>query len=519
MSDFDNLFREKLDEEQTFPRRNKNWKMVSKRLDAFDAGGITHHSYLKYWKIAALAAAVTAGVLAWKVVKLKQENRRLEEIVQTSSLPAAPEHLPLKPEASNTESTALTLPSESTPSAPKTVNAEKEPQQEDLSPDTRTRNITNEQISATPGTKKPAPTSGQYKNENRVAQKQYQRRTSTPASPEARAQNKSPEIAQQNTTTPAKGQDSTPVQEKTKQQNTENRTTAPENNGQAITSGTDKPLTSQPAVPVLPTAIDSTATAQTPLKATVVDTAQTTIKDTVALQKEALLPPVAAQTDTLQAAKTLALEPPKAPKTYSRLQAGAQIFRGFPMPGEEGVSVLQGQGISAAWRVWNQFSLTTDANWLRFDINTTKFVPRFHPHHPGPGPHGGPGQDDQLVKVESTQRQRLLSLGLQYTVPLHFPVRPSVHIAHTWVHIDPQLITYTYEEQPHGPMHDPEIRYQAEKALAQDLNRIWRAGIGLQYDTHRWIFGIGADYMRDFASSDAMFNSVMVQAGLQYKIL
>ena len=282
-----------------------------------------------------------------------------------------------------------------------------------------------------------------------------------------------------------------------------------------------EPADAHNLVPGTPAPVDTSSSTKPP--ATDIargDTIRAIVNDSMAIQKETVRPAVALQPDTSNAEKTMAaLEPPKAPRDYSRLRAGAQIFRGFATPGEDGVSMLQGQGISAAWRFWNQFSLTTDANWLRFDINTTKFVPRFHPHHPGPGPHTGPGQDDQLVKVESTQRQRLLSLGLQYTVPVHFAVRPSVRLSHTWVHIDPQLITYTYEEQPHGPMHDPEIRYQAEKAAAQDLNKIWRAGIGLQYDTHRWIFGVSADYMRDFASSDAMFNSVFVQAGLQYKIL
>ncbi|HOY07719.1 MAG TPA: hypothetical protein PLO67_20055, partial [Saprospiraceae bacterium] len=82
MSDFDDLFREKLDEEQSFPQRSKNWKMVSKRLDAFDAGGLGHHSYLKYWKIATIAAAVTVGVLAWKLVAVQQENTRLQQQVE-----------------------------------------------------------------------------------------------------------------------------------------------------------------------------------------------------------------------------------------------------------------------------------------------------------------------------------------------------------------------------------------------------------------------------------------------------
>jgi hypothetical protein len=39
MRDFDDFFSQKLNEESSFPHRAKMWKQVSKRMDAFDAGG------------------------------------------------------------------------------------------------------------------------------------------------------------------------------------------------------------------------------------------------------------------------------------------------------------------------------------------------------------------------------------------------------------------------------------------------------------------------------------------------
>jgi hypothetical protein len=72
MSDFDKFFKEKLDEESQFPRRNKNWKVLSKRLDAFSAGlqqqGTVARSYLRYWQAAAAFAVAAASLFAWNAV-------------------------------------------------------------------------------------------------------------------------------------------------------------------------------------------------------------------------------------------------------------------------------------------------------------------------------------------------------------------------------------------------------------------------------------------------------------------
>lgn len=132
-------------------------------------------------------------------------------------------------------------------------------------------------------------------------------------------------------------------------------------------------------------------------------------------------------------------------------------------------------------------------------------------------------QDEELVQVEGTQRQRQLSLGLRYALPVRFWVRPTLQVAHTWVNIAPQLLSFKFEEQhpggPGGPGGNHGPRYFVEKTDAQNLANVWRAGIGLERETSRWNFSIGADYVKDFASSDAMFNAVVVKAGLQYKIL
>lgn len=85
MSDFDKFFAEKLGEEGQFPRREQNWRTLSKRLDAFDTG-LQYEvgnlkTYLRYWQAAAVSVILVAGGLTWKVISVQNENAGLRQEV------------------------------------------------------------------------------------------------------------------------------------------------------------------------------------------------------------------------------------------------------------------------------------------------------------------------------------------------------------------------------------------------------------------------------------------------------
>ena len=70
MSDLDDFFAKRLDEEATFPNRGKNWKQISKRLDAFDSGTVQGNPRgLRGWQVATLVAVAAAGFLLWKAIR------------------------------------------------------------------------------------------------------------------------------------------------------------------------------------------------------------------------------------------------------------------------------------------------------------------------------------------------------------------------------------------------------------------------------------------------------------------
>jgi hypothetical protein len=99
MQDFDDHFAERLDEEASFSGRSKNWKHLSKRLDAFEAGmAQSPGSALQWWKAAALLAIAVAGVLLWKTIESRQENRQLRTeiaILQQTKQARPPLNIPV----------------------------------------------------------------------------------------------------------------------------------------------------------------------------------------------------------------------------------------------------------------------------------------------------------------------------------------------------------------------------------------------------------------------------------------
>lgn len=87
MSNFDDFFAEKLDEEGRYPRREKNWKALSKRLEAFDVGAerylVRAKSHLRYWQAAASCAIMVAALLGWKAISTQRKYAEAQREIAT----------------------------------------------------------------------------------------------------------------------------------------------------------------------------------------------------------------------------------------------------------------------------------------------------------------------------------------------------------------------------------------------------------------------------------------------------
>jgi hypothetical protein len=446
MSDFDKFFAEKLDEEGQFPRREKNWRTLSKRLEAFDTGLQQQtgniHRYLRYWQAVAACTIFATGFLTWKVSSVQNENAALRKeaaewqekykavLSQASTLETAP-------------GLSDSMKNDSPAPAAQSV--------ESFDTAIKTRGNKEEIGEIMRKTEKKHRVQSKKANIGRSVTKEVVRNNSDALNPVAFEE-----------TPPSSGQINAA--------------------DSLIFKNTMDNLS---ALQMLPA--DS-------LHAIVV-----TLLSKVDLDRPS---PPDARAETIKPVT----EP-------SRFRAGIQVMTGFPVPKEKGVSLLLGNGISVEYNLWRDFWLTGSADWLRYDVSTEKYVPKFHSHHHNPPPPNNP-QQEVLVKVESTQRQQQYALGLRYALPVRSWVRPAVRVAYALTRVSPELITFKFEDNGPGGPGGP--KYKVQKSESQILDNIWRFGAGLEHETPRWVFSLWADYSKNFAAADLTFDALMLKAGIQY---
>lgn len=457
MSDFDKFFAKKLNEESQFPNKDKNWRTLSKRLDAFDAGATGTNSYLRYWQVAASAAVLTIVWLACKVTTVQNENIKLrrEVVVLQEKNKAAEQEVAQAHKLRTEAGTGVTTVGETRTWGKDAIAAE---------------GVFVEEKKQKYGAAK----SSYDKNNDR----QHLAGAATERPGGSEANTSSPEVNEEKV---AAG--GAPYRLDT--------LTAPE---------TD--FTKLPNLPLLPA--DSII--------------NTVIASQVKFTPKRL--PLPQPEDTTSTAASKIIEPARSP---SRFRMGVQVLAGTALPREKGVSPITGQGLTAEFALWRGLSVMALADWLRFDVATDEYHPRFHSNNPdnAPPPPPFPASFHKLKKVECSQRQQHYGVGIKYALPVQFWLRPSVRITHTWVRVSPDLLSFKYEKKtffpPHGPFPLPPPKYIVTQGEARQLDNIWRFGAGLEYETQRWSFGLWADYSTNLAASDATFDALLLRAGVQYK--
>lgn len=489
MNDFDQFFRDRLGGERSFPRREKNWRQMSRRLDAFQAGarGGPGGRRLRFWQAAGVVAVAVSSWLFWQNRALRTENEALREQVAALQTPPTTAPVPnaglesfapqpaapaaetsaagqnlLRKQADFSATTDITLPKSAgrrdLTASTKSFSAEKTALPED-SPAEKT---------VLPGAAAPGAAPSSPGSANKSAQPNEPPAVPSPAVPSAVLADKAPQPS-----------DISPV----------------------------------PTPDGLPAVLADSAAAT----ASRIDSLQGPVAPRPAPDSAAVAP----QPDTTTATPAPAtIHPVPRP---ARFRVGVQASIGWPVPGEKGISLLTGQGLTAEVRLWRTLWAGISADWLRFEISADRNPPRFHlPETPFFDPFGGPpGHDYELTRVECSHRQQRYALGLRYALPLRGWLRPSLRVAHVWAQSPPAFVSYRFEDLdqhggggPHGN-HPPE--YFTQRSENQWFSNVWRFGAGLDVETKRWTFGLSADYDKSMASSDPLFDALLLRAGAAYK--
>ncbi len=454
MSDFDKIFAEKLDEEGRFPRKAKNWRTLSSRLDAFESGLHGSSRRLRIWQAAAAVTLVAASVLFGQVISMRHENAGLREQVA--------ELQKIQPRQETTEIAGSN--ETKTPQTGLATGAKETGQNNTSEKDSFSNNpgqasghsgVPNT-LHGQHGQYAPAGQKGALQTGNDSRQQIAYDKLNTPE-----------QIAGQSATEPS----GIAIQDKNPSGGSPDSLQIPD----VIPAMAPARLLAVELLPV------KSRLAPEKIHMPLVSVPQPTIK------------PVRQQT--------------------SHFRAGIQAVAAIPQTERKGISTPIGSGISAEYAILPNLSIAASADWLHYEINTDSILPRFNlPDHPSSP--GNPHHD--LVGLEGYQRIQQYSLGLNYTVPVRFWAQPTLRIAHTWARMSPSSFILAFEEHPHGGgMHSRE--YVPVKSDAKWFNNIWRLGLGLKHETPRWVFGISADYAKGPGSDDSIFDAVVLKAGVQYK--
>lgn len=488
MKDFDEAFRDRLqegDETRRFPHGDRNWRQLSRRLDAFDAGLEGGHHGMRrlwIWKAAAAIALLIAGLAGWHNHALRNENSALRETTAQAvdSLKRA-QQAPVATLPENTSSApgANTMPGSGQPTKEGAFHKQQD-------------------IAEQPAYWKGADDQPLAPNDTYVQEKKKSRGAAeTEAGKQWAEADRAAKIA------------------------AARKAYTRENPTEPLPTKTPEPLDQQ--IAQLRARLDSL---QQLAGVSIKDSASLTTTPKEAVAALDLLPstlhPIPADSST-------ALNHPPSVNTPLptihplqkpvRFRVGAQAVAGLVSPEEPGVSPLIGQGITAEVRVFHRLWVSASVDWLRYDVNASTYPDRFNlpyvmpPHSGGPGPH----DDYELIKVESNQRQQRYALGLRYALLSRGWVRPSVRVAHVWAQTAPAYVIYHFQEDQHWPGGNPHTEIKTEQSERQQFANIWRFGAGLEHETRRWSFGLWADYDKSFDGSKPLFDALTARASVAYQ--
>lgn len=520
MSDFDKFFAEKLEEEAHYPGRAKNWRSLNQRLDAFVVGSSVGSAVGSVaWKAVSAVLLVTTAVLVWQYAglqkehgQMQQQQQKLEQQIAELQRPAAQQQ-DVNPQIAKHQQPADQQPQQN-------LEQQVAELQRQTARQSKQQQYLEQQIAQLR-----QQAAGQSKSSQSLAQQiaepqQPVAQQPSNATGSAVAQSTASQGAGVPPIFPEKKGDTVGAEKPGETHATAANSTIPQHTGTAP-SQTDTARAVQPNVaqPIAESArhhpdSTSSAVATVPAAAATPDstakTAQVALPDTSAKSAQATVPPPII----------------KPLRQCFQLKAGMGAIVGWEQPRQQGISLITGQGISASLSLWrSRFWLTSGVDWVRFEEKSSAYRPELHPFaqppkspKPGPGPH----PHDELVSVESQQRQQRYHLGLRYALPQLLGVRPTLHAGHVWARTAPTFVQYTFDDHdPGGPNPNPnhKLDFLTQKEGPIKYSNIWQAGLGLEYDLRAWTLSLQADYQAQVsAATNPTFDALFLQAGLEYSI-
>ena len=493
MKDFDQFFKDRLEGERPHPRRDENWRQLSRRLEAFESGiqrkpGSPRRWTKLVWQFAAGVAAAGTIWVASQNHTLRLENQALREQLAQSSpvLSSRPDITTTAPFEGAVSSG--TLPHNAPPaSSVQAGSSDSDHQIFAESKPAERQSADRQQADERPlAARRQANEAG---SNRKTAGSNHKKQPIRPAAIDPAARPTAPN-SQSN------------VADDIKNPATDQQTILEEALPKA---GSDCILTPPVTVSLLPTGMPDSVHSQTDQKPRHLPVLET--------NANSALP---------QAAAPQMIKPARQPMRY---RVGIQALAGASSPEEDGVSYLLGQSFSAEARLWKDVWLGASVDLMHYEVDTKDLPARFGlPREAEPYPPGGPVPHDpsRLVRVESEMKQRRFSAQLSYSIPFQGRVRPYVQTGYVWTQQPSSMVLYEFKIEQHhggGQGHDPfEVsKFYSRRTTQRWEKNTWRLGAGVEFDAGRWAFGLSASYDKNFTSNDPLFDALLLKGGASYQ--
>jgi hypothetical protein len=463
MSKFDDLFREKLDEEGKFPNANKNWKAMTTRLDAFQFGASAWQQTAVWWKAAAISTALISAALGWKMHDILKENAALEAQIAQMSQILVPSSLDKKGLKSTTPTTPGTI----------SDTASGLQKQEDATAQyPKIQTIVAPSFARPEVTHKVAPAAPQHKTQKTESVKEYPQAILTRTQTDALLAYQSlVDSLQQNIT--------------------------------ILTAA----LAEKSAPESAPIAGTSTPVAQLEPDAAIKAQIDRFLQEANIAQTEAVTPAIGSPTPVTE---------PFKPKK-ERLLVGAYANKIQFSPAQKNILEGKTYGLNADYHIWNNIWLCTHLEHSLVNINSGNVPSGFQlPDLPKPiqNPGPGPKPNHKLINVASNLDFTQFGLGIRYRLPLPLPVRPVFSIAHQWVRSSENLVSFEFDDP--GPKHEEEFFIDRTEKITQRNN--WRYGLTLEYPIKSVTIRASADYQQNNKNKALMPNAWNIGAGVAIRL-
>jgi hypothetical protein len=542
MSDFDKIFKDKLNEEDDFPRMEQNWQKLSARMKVADAPTSTNvplkpHPKLTAWKWAVAATGlllVSSNIWWWFHQKGQTTLATTPAVEQNSPSPISKTDTIYKivyrdaelNKGENKDNLAKSdkvfekIASETPPSVSKSFSTKKQAEQL----------VTKQNLAGrTPVFSTPIEKNTPIAEANKLGKKENMPLNSTPIPVENKAvKNETPPIAsseksevkkdifnekkeERNVTVLAENTKNLPLKTAEKDgemsKNTENTeggvkaTETVSNVENTKIEGTEKPINSATKQNNDDTKI---ATTETP-KADKI-----TVESPINIDKksENTGKPIADKTDNKQDIEAPAPPIVKPLKSKPKFSIGVNALVAFPK--DKDLSALKAAGATLGVKVNDNVRVDLAGFSGEIDYKLKIHKPHWHiPKDPRDKPIGGPPRGIELREIKGKQVRQQVSLSLTYLFKSRGWLTPKAELGYAVQRIANQSAKFEFRD----PVTGKEI-YITELSAPRTFKNLWNLGFGVEKTFGHFTGNLTAAFQKDL--SDKSVDMMVLRGGMRY---